>query len=102
MWSGGASDGFNETIQRIAARTLTFGKPVLVMQGDSHAYKVDNPLAWRRRCPASTAASGRGCPGPGPTAKGPAARRVPVLVVLALACAAGALAALLAPAGHRR
>jgi hypothetical protein len=45
MWAGGASDGFNETIQRIAQRTLAFGKPVLLIQGDSHVHKVDNPLA---------------------------------------------------------
>jgi hypothetical protein len=45
MWAGGASNGFNDTIQRIAQRTLAYGKPVLLIQGDSHVFKVDNPLA---------------------------------------------------------
>jgi hypothetical protein len=45
MWSGGASDGFNDTIQRIASLTLAYGKPVLLIEGDSHVFTVDNPLA---------------------------------------------------------
>ena len=45
MWDTGPSDGFNETVQKIAALTLAYGKPVLLMVGDSHVFKVDNPLA---------------------------------------------------------
>jgi hypothetical protein len=45
MWDAGPSDGFNDTVQRIASSTLAYGRPVLLMQGDSHVFKVDNPLA---------------------------------------------------------
>jgi hypothetical protein len=46
MWDATAmTNGFNPIIQKIAALTLAFGKPVLLMQGDSHIFKVDNPLA---------------------------------------------------------
>jgi hypothetical protein len=45
MWDGMPLNGFNETVQKIAARTLAFGKPVLLVEGDSHVFKVDNPLA---------------------------------------------------------
>ena len=45
MWDSGPSDGFNDTVQRIASQALAWGKPVLLMQGDSHVFKVDNPLA---------------------------------------------------------
>lgn len=45
MWSGTPSNGFDKTIQKLAALTLSFGKPVLLVQGDSHVFKLDNPLA---------------------------------------------------------
>jgi hypothetical protein len=46
MWDALAmTNGFNPIIQKIASLTLAFGKPVLLMQGDSHLFKVDNPLA---------------------------------------------------------
>jgi 5'-nucleotidase len=46
MWDALANTtGFNPIIQKIAQLTLAFGKPVLLMQGDSHLFKVDNPLA---------------------------------------------------------
>jgi hypothetical protein len=45
MWDVGPTDGFNGTIQKIAALTVAYGKPVLLVNGDSHIYKVDNPLA---------------------------------------------------------
>ena len=32
-------------MQKLATLTLSFGKPVLLMEGDSHVFKVDNPLA---------------------------------------------------------
>lgn len=37
--------GFVEIVQRIAARSRSFGKPVLWLQGDSHRFLVDQPLA---------------------------------------------------------
>lgn len=43
-WPGSAADGFAAILQRIAERASTFEKPVLVLQGDSHTYKVDQPL----------------------------------------------------------
>ncbi|MFZ5893866.1 MAG: metallophosphoesterase [Myxococcota bacterium] len=45
MWDGANLGGFDSTIQKIAALTLTFGKPVLLLEGDSHVFKQDNPLA---------------------------------------------------------
>ena len=44
-WEGAAGNGFTAIVQKIAARTIAFGKPVLLLQGDSHIFKVDNPLA---------------------------------------------------------
>jgi hypothetical protein len=32
-------------VQKIAASTLAFGKPVLLLEGDSHIFKTDNPIA---------------------------------------------------------
>jgi hypothetical protein len=58
MWDGTPTDGFTDTIQRIAHLALTYGKPVLLIEGDSHIYKVDNPsppaipsTASPRQCP---------------------------------------------------
>jgi hypothetical protein len=36
--------GQQAIIDRIAARTAAFGGPVLLLQGDSHVYRVDHPL----------------------------------------------------------
>jgi hypothetical protein len=41
---GGSTDGFVETMQRIAQRARAFEKPVLLVQGDSHRYLVDLPF----------------------------------------------------------
>ena len=47
MWDGPAEaqTGFAELKQRIAARAAAFGRPVLLLQGDSHRYKADRPFA---------------------------------------------------------
>jgi hypothetical protein len=45
MWDGTPLNGFDSTVQKIAASTLAFNKPVLLLEGDSHVFKVDNPLA---------------------------------------------------------
>lgn len=47
MWDvfpGSALGQFDDIVTKIAQRSVAFGKPVLVMQGDSHIYKVDKPL----------------------------------------------------------
>lgn len=38
-------DGFDVIVQRIADLSAAYGKPVLIVQGDSHSYLVDQPLA---------------------------------------------------------
>ena len=45
MWDGSPVDGFNAIVQQIAARAAAFDGPVLLLEGDSHRYKVDAPLA---------------------------------------------------------
>ena len=45
MWDGSPLDGFNAIVQRIADRAAAFDGPVLLLEGDSHRYKVDAPLA---------------------------------------------------------
>ena len=37
--------GFTEIVQRLADRSSSFGKPVLLLEGDSHRFTVDRPLA---------------------------------------------------------
>ena len=37
--------GFSEIVQRLADRASAFGKPVLLLEGDSHRFTVDRPLA---------------------------------------------------------
>ena len=37
--------GFTEIVQRLADRASAFGKPVLLLEGDSHRFTVDRPLA---------------------------------------------------------
>ena len=43
-WPGSSTDGFSAIIQRMAALALDYGKPVLVIQGDTHVYRTDQPL----------------------------------------------------------
>ncbi len=49
MWdpAAGAAEltGYTEIVQKLAALALSFGKPVLLLNGDSHNFEVDNPLA---------------------------------------------------------
>ncbi|PVV15327.1 MAG: hypothetical protein B6D77_02060 [gamma proteobacterium symbiont of Ctena orbiculata] len=35
--------GFNEILRTLEARTLAFGKPVVLAHGDSHYFRVDKP-----------------------------------------------------------
>ena len=49
MWPEDApadeTSGFDAIVARLARRARAFGRPVLVLQGDSHEYKSDRPLA---------------------------------------------------------
>ncbi len=36
--------GYEPFVQSVASHTLAFGKPVLMLNGDSHEYQVGNPL----------------------------------------------------------
>jgi hypothetical protein len=41
-------------INKIATLTVDFGKPVLLINGDSHIYRSDNPLANNAPCAIET------------------------------------------------
>jgi len=45
MWDGTVVSGFDSTVQKLASLALAFSKPVLLIEGDSHIFKVDNPFA---------------------------------------------------------
>ena len=36
--------GFTPLVQRLAERARDFGRPVLLLNGDSHVFEVDHPL----------------------------------------------------------
>ncbi len=40
-----ATDGYAQFRQALLAHTLAFGKPVILIHGDTHRYRVDHPLA---------------------------------------------------------
>jgi hypothetical protein len=40
-----ALSGFDGLIRQIGTRAASFGKPVLLLEGDSHVYKADNPFS---------------------------------------------------------
>jgi hypothetical protein len=44
-WTGGRRDGFTAIVRKLADLSRAFGGPVLLLQGDSHVYKTDMPLA---------------------------------------------------------
>ena len=48
MWPDAATEietsGFDPIVAKLARRARAFGRPVLVLQGDSHEYKADRPL----------------------------------------------------------
>ena len=39
--------GYSEFIDRLRVETIAFGKPVLLVHGDTHSYRVDKPLVER-------------------------------------------------------
>jgi hypothetical protein len=45
MWDGTPLDGFDATVAALAQLSAQFGKPVLLVNGDSHQFQVDHPLA---------------------------------------------------------
>jgi hypothetical protein len=51
MWDPSANEsGYEQFISTIASRTLAFGKPVLLFNGDSHMFRSDNPLVAGAPC----------------------------------------------------
>ncbi len=55
MWdldgnSPGHIAGYRPFIDRIAAHARTYGRPVLLLNGDSHGYRSDNPLMKNAPC----------------------------------------------------
>ena len=46
MWDPTAKlDGFDALVTQIGTLAAAFGKPVLILEGDSHRFKVDNPFS---------------------------------------------------------
>ena len=44
MWDVTAAlNGFDDLVVQIGNRAMSFGKPVLLLEGDSHVFRVDNP-----------------------------------------------------------
>jgi len=44
MWDAtSALSGFDDVVQHIGKLAIAFGKPVLLLEGDSHLYRVDQP-----------------------------------------------------------
>jgi hypothetical protein len=54
MWHGekGVSHltGYKQYVDKIASNAATFGKPILLFNGDSHGYRSDNPLQASAPC----------------------------------------------------
>jgi hypothetical protein len=42
---GDGLDGYTDFVRRLAERCLHFGRPVLLINGDSHLFEADRPLA---------------------------------------------------------
>ncbi len=46
MWDPTASlSGFDDVVIQIGSLSAAFGKPVLLLEGDSHIFRVDNPYS---------------------------------------------------------
>jgi Calcineurin-like phosphoesterase len=46
MWDATSSlSGFDALVKDIGDRAAAFGKPVLILEGDSHVFRVDNPYS---------------------------------------------------------
>jgi hypothetical protein len=44
-----ARRGYNEFLRQLQAETIAFGKPVLLVHGDTHMYRVDQPMMDHKR-----------------------------------------------------
>ncbi len=44
MFAGAGGDGYDDIVQRIAERASRFDGPVLLLEGDTHKFLVDQPL----------------------------------------------------------
>ena len=44
-----ARRGYNEFLRHLHAETIAFGKPVLLVHGDTHMYRVDQPMMDHKR-----------------------------------------------------
>lgn len=44
MFAGGDSSGFTAVVDRLRQRAAAFDGPVLLLSGDTHRYRVDEPL----------------------------------------------------------
>ena len=54
--------GYEPFVASIASHTTAFGKPVLLINGDSHVYRSDNPLSPSAGCTTEAAGGGEtGC-----------------------------------------
>jgi hypothetical protein len=42
-----SGDGYDELLRQIRAEVISFGKPVVLVHGDSHYFRVDKPLLDR-------------------------------------------------------
>lgn len=41
---------YKQFLDRVASQSIAFGKPVLMINGDSHSYRSDNPLMQKAPC----------------------------------------------------
>lgn len=45
MWDATAAlSGFDAVVQQIGTRAIEYGRPVLILEGDSHSFRVDQPF----------------------------------------------------------
>jgi hypothetical protein len=52
--------GYEPLVASVASHTKTFGRPVLMFNGDSHVYRSDNPLSASAPCTGELAGGGEG------------------------------------------
>lgn len=44
MWDSGATSDYQAFVERIGTRAAAFARPVLLLEGDSHVFRVDHPF----------------------------------------------------------
>lgn len=59
FWTKAHLTEYKQFIDAIAAQTVAFGKPVLLINGDSHIYRSDNPLMPGATCVTELPATAR-------------------------------------------